>query len=210
MLGRAVLFQLSVAVVVAYLIGGLPFGYWIVRWSFGKDIRTMGSGNIGATNVHRSIGKKAGLIVLLLDVSKGFIAVWIAALLTHGRLLAMALSAIAVMLGHCYPVFLRFKGGKAVACFIGAFLYLAPFAVAVSAVVFMATVAVSGYISMGSLAGAVLFPLAVWLVNGTHPPRSVLAAAVVAALLIIYRHKGNISRLRKGTEPAFSLRGGPA
>lgn len=199
----------TVAVVLAYLIGGLPFGYWIVRWWFGKDIRSMGSGNIGATNVHRTSGKKAGLIVLLLDISKGFLGVWIAAVLTQGRLTALALSAIAVMLGHCYPVFLRFKGGKAVACFIGAFLYIAPLAVAVSAVVFVAAVAVSGYISMGSLAGALLFPLAVWLVNGTHPPGAILAAAVVAAVLIIYRHKGNISRLRKGTEPAFSLRGGP-
>lgn len=202
--------RLAVSVVLAYLIGGLPFGYWVVRWSSGKDIRTLGSGNIGATNVHRSVGKKAGLIVLLLDIAKGFLAVWIAALLTHGWLPAMALSAVAVMIGHCYPAFLGFKGGKAVACFIGAFLYLAPSAVAVSAVVFVAAVAVSGYISMGSLAGALLFPLAVWLVNGTHPPRSILAAGFAAALLIIYRHNGNISRLRKGTEPAFSLRGGPA
>jgi glycerol-3-phosphate acyltransferase PlsY len=165
----------------------------------------MGSGNIGATNVRRTSGRKAGLLVLLLDVSKGFVAVWIAAMLTHGRVPAMAASAIAVMLGHCYPVLLRFKGGKAVACFIGAFLYLAPLAIAVSAVVFVAAVAVSRYISMGSLAGALLFPLVVWLVNGTHPSRWILAAAVVGGLLIIYRHKANISRLRKGTEPEFSL-----
>ena len=200
----------AVAVVLAYLIGGLPFGYWFVRWSFGKDIRTMGSGNIGATNVHRTSGGKAGLIVLLLDISKGFLAVWIAALLTHGRVPALALSAVAVMLGHCYPVFLRFKGGKAVACFIGAFLYIAPLALACSAAVFGAAVALSGYVSLGSLAGALVFPVAVWLASGTHAPRSVLAASVLAALLIIYRHRGNIARLRKGVEPKFSLRGGPA
>ncbi len=91
----------------------------------------MGSGNIGATNVHRSIGWKAGIVVLLLDILKGFVAVWLAVVLNHGYVLALALSAIAVMLGHCYPILLRFKGGKAVACFIGAFLYIAPLAIAV-------------------------------------------------------------------------------
>lgn len=201
-------FAPAIAVVLAYLIGGLPFGYWLVRWAFGKDIRTMGSGNIGATNVHRTQGWKAGIIVLALDIAKGLVAVWIAALLTRGWLAAVALSAVAVMLGHCYPLFLRFKGGKAVACFIGAFLYLAPLALACSAVVFLAAVAWSGYISLGSVTGALLFPVAVWLVNGTHPARSILGASVLAALLIVYRHRANLSRLRKGTEPKFSLRGG--
>ena len=116
----------TVAAIAAYLIGGLPFGYWFVRFSLGKDIRTMGSGNIGATNVHRSAGSKAGLIVLALDIFKGFLAVWLAAALTHGAAPALAAATVAVMPRHCYPVFLGFKGGKAVACYVGAVLYLAP------------------------------------------------------------------------------------
>ena len=191
--------------IVAYLIGGLPFGYWFVRLSFGKDIRTMGSGNIGATNVHRSAGGKAGVIVLLLDILKGVLAVWLATLIAHQDVRAMAVSAVCVMLGHCYPVFLGFHGGKAVACFIGAFGYLAPLALAVSAVVFLVAVAWSRYISLGSIVGAILFPAAAWL---TGSPAPVLVASIVAALLIVYRHQANITRLRTGTENVFSWKGG--
>src|SRR3954451_7267575 len=104
---------------LSYLIGGIPFGYWFVRVTSGEDIRKLGSGNIGATNVHRTRGRKAGLIVLLLDILKGFAAVFMTARVTGDDSLAVALSAVAVMLGHCFPVFLRFKGGKAVACFVG-------------------------------------------------------------------------------------------
>src|SRR5690348_4359684 len=121
---------LTLTTITAYLLGGVPFGYLFVRFALGKDIRSMGSGNIGATNVHRSAGGKAGVVVLLLDIAKGFIAVWIAALLNPGSPLALAFAATAVMIGHAFPVFLRFKGGKAVACFIGAFLYIAPLALA--------------------------------------------------------------------------------
>ncbi|HMJ62875.1 MAG TPA: glycerol-3-phosphate 1-O-acyltransferase PlsY [Bryobacteraceae bacterium] len=187
--------------VLAYLLGGLPFGYWFVRLASGRDIRTMGSGNIGATNVQRSMGTKAGIVVLLLDILKGFLAVWLAALLTHGDTAALALAAIAVMLGHCYPVFLGFKGGKAVACFVGAFLYLAPLALLITTVVFAAVVALSKYVSLGSILGALVFPFALWLVN--RPPRSILYASIFAAALVIYRHKGNIARLRAGKESAF-------
>jgi glycerol-3-phosphate acyltransferase PlsY len=187
--------------VLAYLLGGLPFGYWFVRLTSGRDIRTMGSGNIGATNVQRSMGTKAGIVVLILDILKGFLAVWLAALLTHGAPAALALAAVAVMLGHCYPVFLGFKGGKAVACFVGAFLYLAPLALLITTVVFVAVVALSKYVSLGSILGALVFPFALWLVN--RPPRSVLYASIFAAVLVIYRHKGNIARLRAGKESRF-------
>ncbi len=191
---------------IAYLIGGLPFGYWFMRLAYGRDIRTMGSGNIGATNVHRTAGRKAGLVVLLLDICKGLLAVWIAAILSHNDPRALATSAVAVMLGHCYPVFLRFKGGKAVACFIGAFLYLAPLALGAIALVFIAVVALTKYISLASIVGALLFPLAAWLI--LHPPEPILIAAIAAAALIVYRHKANIARLRAGTEHVFSTRGG--
>jgi len=187
--------------VLAYLLGGLPFGYWFVRLTSGRDIRTMGSGNIGATNVQRSMGTKAGIVVLVLDILKGFLAVWLAALLTHGDTTALALAAVAVMLGHCYPVFLGFKGGKAVACFVGAFLYLAPLALLITTVVFAAVVALSKYVSLGSILGALVFPFALWLVN--RPPRSIVYASIFAAALVIYRHKGNIARLRAGKESAF-------
>jgi glycerol-3-phosphate acyltransferase PlsY len=196
---------IAVSAVLAYFIGGLPFGYWFVLLTAGKDIRTMGSGNIGATNVHRTLGGKAGAIVLLLDVCKGLLAVWIAAILTKGDPLGLALSACAVMLGHCYPALLHFKGGKAVACFIGAFVYVAPLALAVVLVIFLLVVAISRHISLGSIIGALLFPIAVWLIY--HPAPPILAASVFAALLIVYRHKGNITRLRQGNEYVFSLKG---
>jgi len=196
---------LSVLTLAAYLIGGLPFGYWFVRLAAGRDIRAMGSGNIGATNVHRTMGRKAGVIVLLLDIAKGFLAVWLAGATTHRDALAIGLAIVAVMLGHCYPVFLKFKGGKAVACFIGAFLYAAPLALAATLAVFVLVVAVSKYISLGSIIAAAIFPLAVWLIDRTPAP--ILLASIFAAALIIYRHKGNIARLRAGTENVFSLKG---
>src|SRR5579883_1753233 len=115
----------SVATLASYLIGGLPFCYWFVRIAYGKDIRTMGSGNIGATNVHRTAGGKAGLIVLILDICKGLIAVWLADLTTHGNPWGLALAAAAVMLRNCYHIYISFRGRKAVACFLGAFVYIA-------------------------------------------------------------------------------------
>jgi glycerol-3-phosphate acyltransferase PlsY len=196
---------LTAAAILAYLIGGLPFGYWFVRFSLGQDIRTMGSGNIGATNVHRSAGKKAGFIVLFLDILKGFLALWVAALLTGNSAQGLAIGWVAVMLGHCYPVFLGFKGGKAVACFVGAGLYVAPWAILVTAVIFVAIVALSKYISLGSILSAVVFPIVYWGIY--RPMQALLIAAIAAGALVVYRHKGNIARLRAGKENVFSLKG---
>jgi glycerol-3-phosphate acyltransferase PlsY len=198
---------LIAAAILAYLIGGLPFGYWFVRLSRGRDIRTMGSGNIGATNVHRSAGKKAGLIVLALDILKGFLALWLAALITGHSAVGLAFATVAVMLGHCYPVFLGFKGGKAVACFVGAALFLAPYALLVTLILFVAIVAFSKYISLASILSALIFPIVYWLTY--HPVPELLIATVLAGLLIIYRHKGNIERLRAGKENVFSLQAKP-
>jgi glycerol-3-phosphate acyltransferase PlsY len=197
--------HLATAVVIAYLLGGIPFGYLFVRFALGKDIRSMGSGNIGATNVHRSAGGKAGAIVLALDIAKGFLAVWISALLNPNSPLALALAAAAVMIGHAFPVFLRFKGGKAVACIIRAFLYIAPLALVAVLLIFVLVVAVTKYISLGSIVAALLFPLAVWLI--LHPPSPIVWASLFAALFIVYRHKANIQRLVRGTENVFSLKG---
>lgn len=193
-----------ISTILAYLIGGLPFGYLFVRFSLGKDVRTMGSGNIGATNVHRTAGKKAGFIVLLLDIVKGFVAVWIAGVITHGSIVGLGLAAAAVMIGHCYPVLLGFKGGKAVACFIGAFLYLAPASLFITILIFITVVAFSKYISLGSITAALLFPIVMWFVQ--HPPKPLLFAAIFSAALIIYRHHANIGRLLRGTENVFSLK----
>ncbi len=196
--------SLVISTVLAYLIGGLPFGYLFVRFSLGKDVRKMGSGNIGATNVHRAAGRKAGIIVLFLDIVKGFVAIWLADLITRGDVVGLALAAAAVMVGHCYPILLRFKGGKAVACFIGAFLYLAPVPLLFTLLIFLAVVALSKYISLGSIIGALLFPAVMWFVQ--RPPQPLLFAAIFSAALIIYRHRANIGRLIRGTENVFSLK----
>jgi acyl phosphate:glycerol-3-phosphate acyltransferase len=175
-----------------------------VRWKTGGDVRASGSGNIGATNVLRTTGKAAGIATLLLDIGKGYLAVWLASRLTDRDPLWMSVAALTVMAGHAYPVFLKFKGGKAVASFVGAFLCLTPGALAVEVIVFVAVVAWTRHISMGSIVGAATFPLAVWLILKSPPP--VVAAAVIGGAFIIYKHSANMARLRAGTESVFRLR----
>lgn len=186
---------------VAYLLGAIPFGYLLVKLKTGADVRAAGSGNIGATNVLRTTGRTAGIATLLLDIAKGYLAVWIAARLTGHDPLWMAAAALAVMAGHAYPVFLKFKGGKAVASFVGAFLYITPVALGATLVVFVAAVAWTRYISMGSIIAAATFPLAVWLLQ--KPPLAVVVASVLAGMFIIYKHSNNMQRLREGSEHVF-------
>jgi glycerol-3-phosphate acyltransferase PlsY len=188
-------------VAIAYLLGGVPFGYLLVRLTTGADVRGAGSGNIGATNVLRTTGRAAGVATLLLDTAKGYLAVWLAGRLTEHSPLWMAAAALAVMVGHAYPVFLRFKGGKAVACFVGAFSCLTSVALGATLVVFVVTVAWTRYISMGSIVAAATFPLAVWLIQ--RPTYPVILAAFLAGGLIIYKHSSNIRRLREGQEHTF-------
>ena len=190
------------AVVIAYLIGGIPFGYVLVRLTTGKDVRASGSGNIGATNVLRTTGRAAGVATLLLDVAKGYFAVMLAAKMTDDDQLWMSLAALAVMFGHAFPVFLKFQGGKAVASFIGAFLYLTPLPLVAVLLLFVITVAATMAISAGSILMAGMFPLGVWLI--LHPPAPVFIASLIAGAFIVYRHKANIERLRAGTENRFS------
>src|SRR5436309_948789 len=185
----------------AYLLGAIPFGYLLVKWKTGGDVRAAGSGNIGATNVLRTSGRLAGILTLLLDIAKGYAAVWLARRWTGGDPLWMSAAALAVMAGHAYPVFLKFKGGKAVASFVGAFLCLTPLALAAEMIVFVAIVAWTRYISLGSIVGAATFPLAVWLV--LHPSWPVMAAALIGCGFIIYKHSANLARLRAGTENVF-------
>lgn len=189
---------------LCFALGSLPFGAWIVRWRTGEDLTTLGSGNIGATNVLRTTGKGAGILTLLLDIGKGVLAVFLADYFTEGNALLMSVAALAVMSGHGFSPFMRFKGGKAVASFAGAFAYLTPLPFWCIAVLFVLVVAYSRYISLGSICGAVLFPFAVWLI--LHPVWPVLAAAFIAGAFVTWRHSENIERLRAGKENRFEWR----
>jgi len=189
------------SIVIAYLLGSIPFGYVLTRLSTGRDVRASGSGNIGATNVLRTAGKKLGIATLALDVFKGVVAVAVTDWLTASDPLWMALSALAVSAGHVFPVFLNFQGGKAVATFAGAFGFLMPLPLLGTLVVFIIGVAVTKHISVGSILGAGMFPLGAWLI--LHPSAAEMLAIVIACGLIIYRHKANIERIRLGTESVF-------
>jgi len=191
-----------VAIVIAYLLGGIPFGFLLVKLTRGTDVRESGSGNIGATNVLRTSGPAVGVATLLLDIAKGYLAVWLAAELTGGAPEWTSLAALAVMAGHAYPVFLKFQGGKAVATFVGAFAYLTPLPLAAVLLLFIAVVAATRYISAASILSAAAFPFGVWMI--LHPPVQVTAAAFIAGAFIVYRHKSNWARLRAGVENRFS------
>ncbi len=212
-------------VVVPYLLGSIPFGYLLVRIFRGEDVRNLGSGNIGATNVARK-SPALGIATLALDALKGFLAVGTALTLApamHATVAATggmaaqaaswenpvpALAAVFAILGHMFPVWLRFKGGKGVATGVGAFLALAPKAVVMVLLIFVAVVALSRYVSLGSIAATAAFPAMVWLLYRYEAGPLVMAAVLAAAVLIIYKHKENIRRLLAGTENRFELKRG--
>lgn len=185
-----------IVVVVAYLLGSIPFGYLIVRRKMGADIRQTGSGGTGATNVSRRAGKAAGVLTLLLDAAKGSATVLIARAVA-GDDWVIAAAAIAALVGHMFPVWLGFRGGKGVATGVGIFLVLAPIALLCAGVIFVAIVALTRYVSLGSIIAAILIPVFVWLLNDLRP---LLIAAIVGAALIVFAHRGNIQRLVSGTE----------
>ncbi|MEO8592555.1 MAG: glycerol-3-phosphate 1-O-acyltransferase PlsY [Candidatus Solibacter sp.] len=191
------------AVSIAYLLGAIPFGYLLVKLKTGGDVRQAGSGNIGATNVMRTTGRAAGILTLLLDIAKGWAAVWIACELTGHDVLWGSIAAVTVMLGHAYPVFLGFKGGKAVASVVGAFLFLTPAALGAEAFIFVVIVAVTRHISAASIVAAATLPFAVFMV--ARAPLPAIVAALVAGSFVIYRHSSNIQRLRAGTESVFKF-----
>ena len=188
------------AVIIAYLIGSIPFGYLIVRATGRGDVRETGSGGTGATNVSRRAGKAAGVITMILDALKGVLAVVIAKSIWNADWL-IAAAAVAVMVGHIFPIWLRFRGGKGVATGAGVFLALAPMAVLCAGVVFVAVVAWKKFVSLGSIAAAVTIPVySSVAANST----SVLTASVVGAGLIVFAHRGNIARIWNGTEARIS------
>lgn len=196
--------------IAAYLLGSIPFGYLIVRAKEGADVRETGSGGTGATNVTRRAGKKAGLITLLLDAAKGLVAVASARwLLTDGFEINwwVAAASVLAVVGHCFPVWLGFRGGKGVATGVGVFLGLSPLAVICSLVVFLIVVWMTRYVSLGSITATVVFPLCVWLLSlYFQSPVSVapiLSAAILGGAIIIIMHRANIGRLIAGTESKF-------
>lgn len=193
----------ALSLVIAYLLGSIPFGYLLVRWKTGADVRTKGSGNIGATNVLRTTGKALGILTLLLDVAKGAVAVAITQWLTADDALWCALAALAVLVGHMFPVWLGFQGGKAVASMLGAFFVLTPWAMLGTVLIFIPMLWKTRYVSLASIVCAGVFPLGVWLLY--HSAIYTIVAALCAAL-IIYKHKGNIARLRAGTENRLGSR----
>lgn len=185
---------------LGYLLGSFPTGYLMGRWH-GVDIRQLGSGNIGATNVLRMLGKKAGIPVFLVDAAKGWLAVF-AAHAIAGSALADILAGLFSILGHNFPVWLGFRGGKGISTTVGVFLGLMPGALAVSAIVWTAAFFGLRYVSVASLLAAAALPLSVGLLwRAGHANEALFWFAVVATALAFWRHRGNIQRLLDGTEP---------
>ena len=191
----------------AYLLGAIPFGYLIVRWTQGEDIRRSGSGNIGATNVFRSASKLGGVATLLLDAGKGYLAVWAVGRLVDGPGQGWAVAAaLAAIAGHVFPVFLRFRGGKGVAVGCGAYLALSPEAVLCALAVFGVVVAVSRYVSLGSILAAVAYPVWAYVFGAS---RAGVLGGVAGAILIVLKHRDNIRRLFQGNEHKLAASGKP-
>lgn len=194
----------------AYLLGSIPFGLLIVKVTGGPDIRTTGSGNIGAANVARNAGAVAGALTLLLDAAKGYLAVWLAARWSNGNIRWMMVAAVFAVIGHMFPVWLRFRGGKGVATGLGVFLPICWEAAVAGVVLWIAVVVFWRYSSLGSIVAAVALPLFVYLLYapGHAPPSLVTLGTVVVALLVLLKHRSNIERLIAGKESQLKLPGG--
>jgi len=185
---------------LAYLLGSIPFGYLIVRWQKGTDVRATGSGSIGATNVMRSLGVTGFLATFILDVGKGSVAVLLAARLTAHDPRWIAVAATVAILGHCFPVWLTFRGGKGVATGVGVFIALAPIQVGLAVAIFAVVVATWRYVSLGSVTAAAAFPIILYFLKEPPPPLPIVLGAATGAAIIIAKHHSNIRRLLSGTE----------
>jgi len=186
--------------IAIYLIAAIPTGVLLARLMGGEDVRQKGSGNIGATNVYRVAGKLAGVLTLVGDTLKGFLPLLAFKTWLEPTPTQLGIASAVAILGHCYPVYLKFKGGKGVATALGIFLVLSPKAVFFALIVFILTVAITRYISLGSVLAALSAPLVILLLN--HPQPIFLATLFIAAL-VIWRHNSNIRRLLDGTENRF-------
>jgi glycerol-3-phosphate acyltransferase PlsY len=192
-----------ILIFASYLLGAIPFGLLIGRL-VGADVRLAGSGNIGATNVGRVLGKKLGILTLLCDVAKGFLSVWAATKLLPPtaayRELMVALSGLASVVGHLFPLYLRFKGGKGVATALGVFLALSPWSVLISVLIFLGAVMASGFVSVGSLLASALIPVWLWIL-GASP--TLIGVSLVIVVLIWFKHGANLGRLIRGQEKSW-------
>jgi acyl phosphate:glycerol-3-phosphate acyltransferase len=192
------------AALVSYLVGAVPVG-WVIARAFGvPDIRRRGSGNIGATNVLRTVGRGPAIATLVGDVLKGYLAVAAGRALGAGDVVATAIAAVAAVAGNCWSVFLGFRGGKGVATGLGALLCAVPLATAAAVPVFAAVLATTRYVSLASLLAAACVPLGAVMLGA---PRPTVLAALAVAVIVILRHHANIARLRAGTESRLGQRG---
>jgi len=213
--------EYAIIAAVAYLLGSIPFGYLLVKTFTGADVRAQGSGNIGATNVARTGRKGLAIATLVLDALKGYLAVALVKegmrsifsygpngyLVTDSNVETLAaLAALFAVIGHMYPVWLKFKGGKGVATALGVYLALAPKAIVVSIVVFFLVFAVTRYVSLGSILASLAFPVAFWYFHRAESTPAVLLMICAIQALIIWKHADNIRRLTAGTESKFGAK----
>ncbi len=197
------MFEFLIFIIFPYFIGSIPFGYILGRWFAGEDIREVGSGNIGAANALRNFGKIAGILTLILDASKGVIAVLIPYFFIKTSYQWYGIAALSVILGHLYPIYIKFKGGKGFATFIGGFLILTPIAMIFSLITFLFFTIPTRIVSIGSLSAAASLPIYILFFPDY---RKFLPFAVVASLMIVIRHSSNIINLLRRVEPKIGDR----
>jgi glycerol-3-phosphate acyltransferase PlsY len=193
---------MALIIVLAYLLGSIPFALLLARRWSATDLRLVGSGNLGAANVMRASGLAAGVLVAVLDMAKGAASVWLAERFAANAA-APAAAGLAAIVGHIYPVWLRFRGGKGVATACGVFSVLAPLAVLPALAIFVGSVWLTKYISLGSILASLALPPLAYVTGSSMPS---IVAAIGAAALIIFRHRSNVARLRARTEPRVGAR----
>jgi glycerol-3-phosphate acyltransferase PlsY len=193
--------------VSAYFLGSIPFGLILAKIFGSGDVRNEGSGNIGATNVARVAGPLAGILTLILDGAKGAAAVLLAERYSNGSAMWMIIAGLAALIGHCFPIWLKFKGGKGVATAAGVYLALSPLAFLAGLILFILVVAFWRYVSLGSISAAAAMPMLLYFLWAPHhaPPPMITFGALAVAMLIVYKHDANLQRLVNGQEPKFSF-----
>lgn len=190
---------------ISFLIGSIPMGYLLARLR-GVDIRKQGSGNIGATNVARVVGKRSGIITLVADIAKGCIGAGFLALIPNheANLAVMATHGLAAVIGHCYSPFIGFRGGKGVATSLGVFLMISPITTLIAIASFGVCFQKTKFVSLASISAALSCPIVFWLIYNRQPDTTAFLVVVMLSLLVVIRHEKNISRLIKGEEKKFS------
>ena len=193
---------------IAYLLGSIPCGYLIVRWQKGIDVRSTGSGGTGATNVMRNLGIIGFIATFILDVGKGILAVLLTSRLTSNDPRWIAAASFAAILGHCFPVWLKFRGGKGVATALGVFAALSVASTLAAVVIFVLALILWRYVSLASVSAAASMPLLIYFLwaPGHAPPLVINLGTLFATALIFFKHRANLQRLTQGTEPKYSLK----